>query len=69
MNGEEAPVRRGGRGLWQRRFWEHAIRDDRDLAAHVRYCQVNPVKHGSCAMPEDWPHSSVHRAIRRGMRP
>ena len=38
--------RKGERGIWQRRFWEHCIRDDADLAAHVEYCHWNPVKHG-----------------------
>jgi putative transposase len=38
-------IARGERGLWQRRFWEHAIRDDGDYAAHVDYCHINPLKH------------------------
>ena len=49
------------RGVWQRRYWEHHIRDDADFAAHVRYCWHNPVKHGLVAGPEDWPWSSFHR--------
>lgn len=57
-------TRRGERGIWQRRYWEHAIRDDRDFAAHVDYVHVNPVKHGLAATPADWPHSSVHRLPR-----
>ena len=48
-------------GLWQRRFWEHCIRDAEDFAAHVDYCHWNPVKHGYVARPEDWAWSSVHR--------
>lgn len=47
--------------IWQRRFWEHHIRDKADYWAHVRYCWWNPVKHGFVARPEDWPFSSVHR--------
>ena len=47
--------------VWQRRFWEHHIRDEADYWAHVRYCWMNPVKHGLVARPEDWPWSSVHR--------
>lgn len=54
-------VIRGERGIWQRRFWEHHIRDADDFRAHVEYCRVNPVKHGLVARPEDWPFSSVHR--------
>jgi len=52
--------------VWQRRFWEHHIRDDADYAAHVRYCWLNPVKHGFVERPVDWPHSSIHRDIRLG---
>jgi putative transposase len=54
------------RGIWQRRFWEHHVRGDDDLADHVRYCWWNPVKHGLAEKPEDWPYSSVHRDIREG---
>ncbi|HSF94053.1 MAG TPA: transposase [Thermohalobaculum sp.] len=67
----EGPLRpshisRRERGVWQRRFWEHHIRDEEDYAAHVRYCHFNPVKHGLVERPVDWPHSSVHRDIRAG---
>lgn len=48
-------------GLWQRRFWEHHIRDDADWANHIQYCWINPVKHGYVERPEDWPYSSFHR--------
>jgi putative transposase len=54
-------------GLWQRRFWEHAIRDDTDYAAHVGYCLWNPVKHGLVTRAEDWPFSSIHRDMRAGL--
>jgi len=54
------------RGIWQRRFWERHIRDDRDFAAHLQYCWFNPVKHGLVERPEEWPWSSVHRDIRLG---
>lgn len=53
-------------GVWQRRFWEHAIRDERDYRAHVEYCWGNPVKHGLVARAVDWPFSSIHRDIRAG---
>lgn len=52
--------------IWQRRFWERHIRNEADFAAHVRYCWINPVKHGFVERPEDWPYSSVHRDIRLG---
>ncbi len=56
-------------GIWQRRFWEHCIRDEADFAAHVEYCWTNPVKHGHAAHPLAWPHSSIHRDVRRGVVP
>lgn len=54
------------RGLWQRRYWEHLIRDDNDLARHVDYIHYNPVKHGLVPRAIDWPHSSMHRYVRLG---
>ena len=53
--------------LWQRRFWEHTIRSDRDLEAHVAYAHFNPVKHGYVQRVQDWPHSSFHRYVRMGL--
>jgi putative transposase len=58
--------RKGERGIWQRRYWEHAIRDERDLAAHVDYVHINPVKHGHVRRASDWPYSSFHRFAREG---
>ncbi|MEQ1613555.1 MAG: transposase [Hyphomicrobiaceae bacterium] len=52
---------RGERGIWQRRFWEHLIRDERDLQDHIDYCWFNPVRHGLVSNVADWPHSSFHR--------
>ena len=54
------------RGIWQRRFWERHMRNEEDFAAHIRYCWINPVKHGLVEKPEDWRYSSVHRDIRSG---
>lgn len=51
--------------MWQRRFWEHRIRDERDFNNHVDYIHYNPVKHGYCNKPADWVHSSIHRYIRQ----
>ncbi|NJM81486.1 MAG: transposase [Tabrizicola sp.] len=59
-------IAKGERGLWQRRFWEHHLRNDRDFAAHLRYCWWNPVKHGLVDRAVDWPYSSIHRDIRLG---
>ena len=63
----DSHIQRNERGIWQRRFWEHHIRNDEDFAAHMRYCWFNPVKHGLVAQPEDWPHSSFHRDKTAGM--
>ena len=52
--------------VWQRRFWEHHCRDERDLENHIRYCWLNPVKHGFVEAPTDWAASSIHRDIRLG---
>ena len=59
---QRAGVRRGDEaGVWQKRFWERHIRCDEEFAANVRYCWINPVKHGLVERPEDWPYSSYHR--------
>ena len=55
------------RGIWQRRYWEHQIRDETDLARHIEYIHYNPVKHGWVTRPVDWPHSTLHGYIERGM--
>ena len=60
-------LNKGERGIWQRRFWEHTIRDDADYAAHVDYVHVNPLKHGLVERLADWPYSSFHRAVARGV--
>ena len=58
---------KGERGIWQRRFWEHLIRDDADLARHVDYTHFNPVKHGYVKRAIDWPYSSLRWYVRRGL--
>ena len=62
-------VRRRERGIWQRRYWEHHIRDREDYARHVAWCLWSPVAEALVARPEDWPHSSIHRDIRAGRYP
>lgn len=52
---------RSEKGIWQRRFWEHHIRDGPDFARHVAWCHDDPVRHGLVTWPEDWPYSSIHR--------
>jgi len=56
-------------GLWQRRFWEHLIRDDADYARHMDYLHYNPVRHGHVERPADWPHSSFRKCVERGIYP
>ena len=58
-------VRRGESGLWQRRHWEHLIRDEIDFERQVDTRHFNPVKHGWVAQAVDWPHSSIHRYLRQ----
>jgi putative transposase len=62
-------LRRGERGIWQRRYWEHLIRDERDFQKHMDYVHINPVKHGHVAQVADWPHSTFHRCVREGIYP
>jgi len=58
--------RKREKGVWQRRYWEHAIRDEADWQRHVDYVHFNPVKHGYVTRPGDWPYSSFHRALAAG---
>jgi len=59
----------GLRDVWQPRYWEHTIRDERDYAAHVDYVHFNPVKHGLAARPGEWPHSTFRRSVAAGRYP
>jgi putative transposase len=58
--------RRHESGLWQRRYWDHRIRDDEDLHRHLDYIHFNPVRHGLVERAVDWPHSSFHAFVERG---
>ncbi|MGE8361834.1 REP-associated tyrosine transposase [Pseudomonas sp.] len=62
----QSKSRKREKGIWQRRFWEHCIRDDEGLARHVDYIHYNPVKHGLVTQVRDWPYSSFHRYVERG---
>jgi putative transposase len=55
------------RGIWQRRYWEHAIRDEQDWRHHVDYIHNNPVKHGYVTCAREWSHSSIHRLDNNSM--
>ncbi len=57
------------KGIWQRRYWEHVIRNDLDLQRHVDYIHFNPVKHGYVSRACDWPHSTFHHYVARGLLP
>jgi len=57
------------RGIWQRRYWEHTIRDEGDYERHVDYIHFNPVKHGLVAAAGDWEYSSFHRYVKQGLLP
>ena len=66
--GVQATVnKRREKGVWQRRYWEHLIRDERDWQRHMDYIHYNPVKHGYVSAPADWPHSSFRRAVKNGL--
>lgn len=55
--------------IWQRRFWEHQIRDEKDLHTHMDYIHYNPVKHGLVKKVVDWPHSTFHRYVKQEIYP
>ena len=57
------------RGIWQRRYWEHTLKDERDFERHCDYIHFNPVKHGYVGAAKEWAHSSFHRFVERGVYP
>ncbi|NEO34659.1 MAG: transposase [Symploca sp. SIO3C6] len=63
----ESRQKRGEQNLWQRRFWEHWIRDEADFMRHCDYIHFNPVRHGLCDRPLDWQYSSFHRYVAMGV--
>jgi len=70
--GERISASRAGkaeRGIWQRRYWEHTLRDEKDFAWHVDYIHFNAVKHGHVKRVRDWPYSSFHRMVKLGIYP
>jgi putative transposase len=62
-------IAKGERGIWQRRYWEHTIRDEEDFARHIDYIHINPVKHRLVTRVKDWPYSSFHRMVGVGIYP
>jgi len=61
--------RKGKRGIWQRRFWEHTIRDERDYVRHMDYLHYNPVKHSHVDRVMDWPYSTFRHHDQQGVYP
>jgi len=53
--------------IWQRRFWEHRVRDQKDFHSHCEYIHYNPVKHGLAKSPKDWPYSTFHKFVSEGI--
>ncbi|MBP6863172.1 MAG: transposase [Neisseriaceae bacterium] len=65
----DSKIKKREKGIWQRRYWEHQIRDELDLKRHIDYVHYNPVKHGLVKQVKDWPYSSFHRYVRTGLLP
>ncbi|MDO8136573.1 MAG: transposase [Candidatus Brocadiales bacterium] len=63
----ESHKKRGEKVVWQRRFWEHLIRDERDFERHCDYIHYNPVKHGYVTAPKDWEFSTFHSFVKSGI--
>jgi len=59
--------KRGERGIWQRRYFEHRIRNQNDFNAHMDYIHINPLKHGLVSRVQDWPFSTFHRLVDKGV--
>ena len=62
----QSRIDKGEATIWQRRFYEHTIRDERDLNAHIDYIHYNPVKHGLVDQVSQWQWSSFHRYVKNG---
>lgn len=60
-------LKRRERGIWQRRYWEHLIRNESDYRAHMDYVHINPLKHGLVKRVKDWPYSTFHRLVEKGI--
>jgi putative transposase len=65
----ETRLKRNERGIWQRRYWAHLITDEKDYNAHIDYVHINPLKHGLVKQVSDWPYSTFHRYVDKGVYP
>lgn len=62
-------IQRRERGIWQRRYWEHLIKNEADFQAHIDYVHINPVKHDLVTQVKDWPYSTFHQLVVQGIYP
>ena len=65
----DSKITKREKGIWQRRYWEHQIRDEHHFANHIDYIHHNPVKHGLVEQVSDWPYSTFHNDVKRGVYP
>jgi REP-associated tyrosine transposase len=65
--GSASRAAKAEKAVWQRRYWEHLIRNEDDYARHVEYIHYNPVKHGLAVSPKDWPWSSFRVFVKKGV--
>ncbi|WAJ70189.1 REP-associated tyrosine transposase [Catenovulum adriaticum] len=63
----EVQLKRKERGIWQKRFWEHVIRDETDYWHHINYVHFNPLKHGLVTQLKSWPYSTFHQYVQAGV--
>jgi putative transposase len=66
---KESACKRRESTIWQRRFWEHQIRDELDFERHLDYIHFNPVRHGYVKCAIDWPYSTIHQYVEKGIYP
>ena len=59
-------VKKREAGVWQRRYYEHTIRNEKELMSHIDYIHYNPVKHGYTDKAQNWNHSSFQKYIDKG---
>lgn len=68
LNRTDAQIKRAEKGIWQRRYWEHVIRDTADFQRHRDLIYLSPVHAGLCPRPQDWPYTSLHRDLKKGSK-
>ena len=68
-NFPKSRIEKQEKAVWQRRYWEHLIRNERDMENHIDYIHYNPVKHGYVLSPNEWKESSFHHYVKLGLLP